>query len=113
MFANSPAQFSKGTAWPPNSLARVIALSGERLVTRMLRAPRESRARSVFSPVSPAPMIITSRSLSRLKIFSASSTATDPTDTLPRWMLVSVRMCLATLNARWKALLSRLPVWPL
>ena len=29
----------------------------------MLRAPRESRARAVFSLVSPAPMTITSRSL--------------------------------------------------
>ena len=66
----------------------------------MLRAPRESRARAVFSPVSPAPIIITARSPNELKIFSASSTATEPTDTLPRWMLVLVRTCFATLNAR-------------
>jgi len=50
--------------------------------------------------VSPAPTTSTSRSPRRLKTFSASSTATDPTETLPRWMLVWVRMCLATLKAR-------------
>ena len=43
----------------------------------MLFAPRESSARAVFSLVSPAPMTSTSRSASELKIFSASSTATE------------------------------------
>ena len=32
--------------------------------------------------------IMISRSCRELKIFSASSTATDPTETVPRWMLV-------------------------
>ena len=57
------------------------------------------RWRRPVSLVSPAPMTITCRSCSDSKIFSASSTATEPTDVLPRWMLVSVRIFLATLNA--------------
>jgi hypothetical protein len=55
-------------------------------------------------------MTMTWRFLSSLKIFSASSTATAATEVAPRWMFVSVRTCLATLNAFWKALLSRPPV---
>src|SRR2546425_147540 len=50
----------------------------------MLCAPRLSKARAVFSLVSPAPMTITCRSCSDSKIFSASSTATEPTDELPQ-----------------------------
>ncbi len=83
-FGNSAAHSSNRTARPPNSAASAPALSCDRLETTMLRAPRDNKARAVFSPVSPAPMIITSRSLKVLKIFSANSTATDPTETLPR-----------------------------
>ena len=56
-------------------------------------------------------MTITWRCSSELKMRSANSTATDATDTLPRWIWVSVRMCLATLKAFWKALFNTLPVW--
>ncbi|MFM8788301.1 MAG: NAD(P)-binding domain-containing protein [Chthoniobacterales bacterium] len=46
------------------------------------------------------------------KIFSASSTATEPTETAPRVIPVSVRTCLATRNACWKSRLSAAPVAP-
>ena len=46
------------------------------------------------------------------KIRSARSTATEPTETEPRVMLVRVRTSLATLNARWKSLLRWREVLP-
>ena len=70
------------------------ALRGSQLAKMTPRAPRGIRARAVFSLVSPAPITRTSCSASELKIFSASSTATEAMEMLPRWMLVSVRMCL-------------------
>ena len=85
---------------PPGPGAR----SNERFETKMLLAPRASRARAVSSLVSPAPRIMTRHSFRRPKIFSARSTATDPTETGPRVMFVFVRTSLATRKARWKSL---------
>ena len=42
--------------------------------------------------------------LSESKIDSASSTATELTEMLPRWICVSERTSLATLNAFWNVL---------
>ncbi len=53
-----PILEADGAARPIRS-ASSTARSWERLETRMPRAPRLNKARAVFSPVSPAPMIMT------------------------------------------------------
>ena len=64
------------------------------------------------SLVSPAPMTMTRQPRRSPKIFSASSTATEPTETLPRVMAVRERTDFAAANDDWKSRLSHLPVWP-
>ena len=110
--SSTAGHWSKVTASPPISAASAAARSNERLATRMLRAPRESRHCAVTRPTSPAPSTITRLSLRRPKIFSASSTATLPTDVAPCWIEVSRRSRLPTANARWNSRLSAPPVSP-
>ena len=83
------AESSMRTARPPNSAASFSARSNERLATSTVFAPRLARCLTQASPILPAPKIITVFSLkSRSKTFSASSTATLPTEVAPRPMAV-------------------------
>ena len=96
------SQIAKGTAIPLRAIASSSARCGERLLTRKSETPRELKARNVFSLVSPAPSTSTFRPRKSPKIFSAKSTATDPTETDPRVISVVVRTCLATRKPRWQ-----------
>ncbi len=79
----------------------------------VLCAPRLSSARAVFSLVSPAPIIITCRARNESKIFSASSTATEPTDTLPGWTFSRVVICPVDRNEANETILKQIGIAPL
>jgi hypothetical protein len=94
---SAAAESSSRTARPPNSAASFSARSTERLATSTVLAPRLARCFTQASPILPAPKIITVFALkSRSKTFSASSTATLPTEVAPRPMAVFVRMDFTT-----------------
>ena len=104
---------SNGSARPPNSAASNCARSGERLATSTERAPRLVKCRTHASPILPAPKIITVLSdKSPAKTFSASSTATLPTEVAPRPLAVWVRISLPICSAGWNSRFNTRPVNP-
>ena len=71
-----------------------------RLATKIDSAPCASRCRAASSLILPAPTRYTLLPFRLPKIFSASSTATEATDTEDDPTAVSVRTRLATAKAR-------------
>ncbi len=80
-----------------------------RLVTYTGNAPCSTRCLAASSLILPAPISSTARPARPAKIFLASSTAANETDTAWRAMSVSVRTRLATLKAWLKSVCSRGP----